>query len=146
MAPSTTNLSEEKKLIEREKERNHMIELRLKRKKRCKIEKERKWKLRMQKMRAKRKLETSIIVTSDDPFKSPQNLGKALKKSRVALLQKQHVWKKVLLKQIIVNNSYNFHTEVNSAQLNAKCLQKRKFRLRFLRWKIILTSLNRCMV
>ena len=46
-APTTANQSEEKKLIEKEKARNHMRELRLK--KWCKIEKERKWKLRMQK-------------------------------------------------------------------------------------------------
>ena len=39
----------------------------------------------MQKMRAKIKLETSTIVTSDDPFISPQGFGKALKRSRVAL-------------------------------------------------------------
>ena len=33
----------------------------------------------MQKKRGKRKLETSTIVTFDDPFSSPQSFGKALK-------------------------------------------------------------------
>ena len=39
----------------------------------------------MQKRRGKRKLETSNIVTFDDPFTSPQSFGKLLKRFRVAL-------------------------------------------------------------
>ena len=42
MAPTTANQSDEKKLMEKEKARNHMRELRLKRKKRFKIEKKKK--------------------------------------------------------------------------------------------------------
>ena len=42
MALTTANQSEEKKLIEKEKARNHVRELRLKRKKKFKTEKEKK--------------------------------------------------------------------------------------------------------
>ena len=85
MAPTTANQSEEKKAYRKRKGKKSYERIEVKKKKRFKIEKESKWKFRIQNMRAKRKLETSKIVTSDDPLTSLQKFGKALKRFRVAL-------------------------------------------------------------
>ena len=82
----------------------------------------------MQKMRAKSKLETSTLVTSDGPFTSLQSFGKDQKDLEylchdgVGAVLKWHVWKKVMQKQIIVINACDFHADVNSDRSNVKCL------------------------
>lgn len=89
---SRARRTEEQKLLEREKAKEFMKNLRMKKKNDTQWKKKEKEasKLRMQKMRLKQKLESSITVSSENSEKAycnPQSFGKALKRVKSKLPQ-----------------------------------------------------------
>jgi len=84
--------TEEQKLMEKEKAKEFMKNLRMKKKNDTQWKKKERQasKLRMQNMRLKQKLESSITVSSTSPkkaYSSPQSFGKALKRVKSKLPQ-----------------------------------------------------------
>ena len=73
-----------KKSLKKRKGKKSYERIEVKKKKYAKLETKENVSLECKKMWAKWKLETSTIVTCNDPFTSPQSFGKKLK--RVALL------------------------------------------------------------